>query len=88
MFILTCLNSSHLQKVLHLMKPLNMFSPLLKIVFELVNFYALSVLLLFFVSPLPHPQNFPFTDVLHPGRKSNKKSCSGQDWVNREGGAW
>ena len=29
---------------------------------------------------------FPSEDIFHPGNKQ-KKSCLGQDWVNREGGA-
>ena len=44
----------------------------------------LLVLLLFFVSPLPHRQNVSLEDFFHPGRQ---KSSPGQDQVNREGGA-
>ena len=84
--ICTSLNFSHLQNILHLMQHTywDVF-PLLKTVFELID-WCLLVLLPFFVSPLPHQQTFPFGEFFHPGE--TKKSCSGWHQVNRKGGAW
>ena len=60
-----------------------MFSPLLRTVFELVNFDTFLVLLPFFLSPLPHWQNVSLWGLfLIPG---NKKNVSGGEIRWREG---
>ena len=48
------------------------------------QFWCLLVLLLFFVSPLPHRKMFPFKDFFS-FPETNKKCCLGRDQVNREG---
>ena len=50
------------------------------------QFWCLLVLLLFFVSLLPHWQNVSPWILFSSGE--TKTSYSGRDWVNREGGAW
>ena len=65
----TCLNCSHFQSSLHLMQYTYQD---IQSSFELVNFDAFLVLLLCFVSVLPHGQNVPFEGFLHPGKQ--KKS--------------
>ena len=47
-------------------------------------FWCLLGLLLFFVSLFYISKMFSFEDFFHPGKQ---KSCSGWDWVNREGGS-
>ena len=70
--ILICLNFSHLQTTLHLMQYTYWdFFPLLKIVFELIDFDAFLVLLLFFVSRLPHWQNVSLWGLISSG-ETNK----------------
>ena len=49
------------------------------------QFWCLLVLLPF-VSPLPHGQNFCLWGLFFI--EETKRSCLGWDWVNREGGAW
>ena len=85
-FILTCLNFRHLQSTLHLMQYTyrDVFSTA-QSSFWTHWFWCLLVLLLFFVSPLPHGKMFPFQDYFYLGKQ---KMLLGQDWVNREGGAW
>ena len=57
-FTLTCLNFSHLQSPLHLMQyTYQDFFPTVQNSFCTCQFGCLLVLLLFFVSPLPHQQN-------------------------------
>ena len=65
-FILTCLNPSHLQSILHLMQYTypGVFSTAQNS-FWTCQFWCLLVLLLFFVLPLPHGQMFPFEDFFH-----------------------
>ena len=86
-FILTCLNFSHLQSTLHVMQYTywDVFSAT-QSSFWTHQFWCLSVLLLFFVPPLQHWQNVSLWGHFLSGEI--KKSHSGQDWVNREGGAW
>ena len=84
-FSLTCLNFSHFQCTLHLMQYIYQdFFPHSSKQFLNLSILMLLVLLLFFVSPLPHRQNVSLEDFFHPGRQ---KSSSGQDRVSREGGA-
>ena len=54
--------------------------------FWICRFWCLLVLLPFFVSPLPHWLNVSLWGIF--STRGNKKSHLGQDWVNREGGAW
>ena len=88
MFILTCLNFSHLQNTLYLMQQTYWDDfPLLKTVFELINFDDFLVPLPFFVSLFPHQQNISLWG-LFSSRETNKKSCLGQDQVNRKSREW
>ena len=84
-FILTCLNFSHLQSTLHLMQYTyqDIFFYCSKQFLNLLILMPL-VLLPFFVSPLPHQQNVSLWGLLSLGNK--KKLLLGQDGVNREGG--
>ena len=85
-FILICLNFSHLQSTLHLMQ-----YTYLRHFFHCSNsfwtcqFWYLLVLLPFF-SPLPHRQNVSLWGLF--SSRETKTSHLGWDWVNREGGAW
>ena len=59
--------------------------PLLKTVFELVDFDAYSAVAIFYFTfststKHSHLRTFSFGET--------KKNWSGQDWMNREGGAW
>ena len=86
-FILTCLNFSHLQSILSIWYHtlIEVLFPLLKNSFWTFRFWCLLVLLPFFVSPLPHWQNVSLWGLFSSGE--TKIICSGWDWVNREGGA-
>ena len=86
-FILTCLNFSHLQSTLHLMKYTyqDVFSTPQNSVWT-HWFWCLLVLLLFFVSSFLISKTFCFEDIFHPGKQT--KSHSGWDWVNRKDRAW
>ena len=83
-FILTCLNFSHLQSTLHLMQYTyqDVFSTASNS-FWTHRFWCLLVLLPFFVSLLPHQENVSLWGVFFI--QGNKKCYSGWDWVNREG---
>ena len=89
-FILTCLNFSHLQSTLHLMHYTyqEVFFPTAQNNFLTHWFWCPLVLSLFFVSPLPHWKTIPFENFSLSGKQTNKnKKCWGQDQVNRAGGA-
>ena len=76
-FILRCLNFSHL------IQYKDLFSTLVNS-FWTRWFWRLLVLLPFFVSPLPHCKTFPFEDFFHPGGK--KKVIQGKiSWIGRVG---
>ena len=83
--MLTCLNFSDLQSVLHLMQYTywDFFTHCLK-QFLNYQFWCFLIPLLFFVSCLPYPlaKHFCLRNF-HPG----EKNCFGQDLVNMEGGA-
>ena len=76
-FILTCLNFSHLQNTLHLMQCTywDMFY-IAQISFWIHWFWSLLVLPPFFVSPIPHGQNVSLWGLVSY-RETNKKSHSG-----------
>ena len=80
-FILTCLNFSHLQSILHLMQYTFWdFFPLLKTVFELIDFDAFLCFCCFLFHLF---QNVSLWGLFSSG---NKKAAWGKtDWVNREG---
>ena len=87
-FILTCLNFSHLQSTLHLMQSTywNIF-PLLKIVLNSLIFMPLSWHFFVCLFHLFHiGKTFPFEDFFHLERQ--KICCSGWDRMDREGRAW
>ena len=85
-FTLTCLNFSHLQSPLHLMQyTYQDFFPTAQNSFCTCQFGCLLVLLLFFVSPLPHLQNISLWGLF--SSRETKKSCLGWDWVKRGGRA-
>ena len=50
------------------------------------QFWFLLVLLPFFAYSLPHWWKISLWGISSPG--ATEKNLSGQDWVNREGGAW
>ena len=83
LLVWTCL----LQSTLHLMQYTyqDIFSNCSK-QFWTHGFWCLLVLLPFFVSCLPHQQNFSIWGLF--SSKETNKSRSGKDRVNREGGAW
>ena len=72
-FILTCLNFSHLQSILHLMQYtyVDIFSTTQNS-FWTRQFWCLLVLLPFFVSPLPHWQNVSLGGFFHMGKWKKK----------------
>ena len=85
-FILTCLNFSHLQSTLHLTKytiwdifstAQNSFSPL--------QLLCLLVLLLFLVSPLPPQQNISLWGLFSPGKQKQKATQGEIRWIGRVG---
>ena len=63
-----------------------MFFPLLKTVFELVDFDAFQCFCRFLFHVSHVNKTFLFEDFFHPGKQ--KKCHSGRDHVTREGGAW
>ena len=90
-FILTCLNFSHLQSALHLMQYTypDVFSTAQNrfwtrqfwCLFEASSCFCCFLLHLFHISKM-----FPFEDFFLS--EETKKYCTGWDQVNREGGAW
>ena len=62
------------------------FVPLLKTVFELIDFNVFQCFCCFFDSPLPHQQNVSLCRLFSSWE--TKTSCSGQDQVNRRVGHW
>ena len=78
-FILTCLNFSHLQCILHLMQyTYRDFFPLLKADFELINFCC-------FLFHLFHiNKTFPFEDCFH-SRKQKNLTRGEIGWTGRVG---
>ena len=99
-FILTCLNFSHLQSTLHLRqyttKTFFYCSNHFLNSSILMAFCASAVLLFHLfhmISSWWHDINMMTSAKCFPlwtfsSRETKKKSCSGWDWVNREGGAW
>ena len=86
-FSLTCLNFSHLQNILHLMQYtyVDIFSTTQNS-FWTRQFWCVLVLLPFFFHLFHIGKMFPLEDFFIWGNE--KKSCSGWDLVNGEGGAW
>ena len=56
--------------------PSETFSPLLKTVFELVDFNAFQCFCCFLFHLFPHQQMFLFEDFFHPGKQ--KKVAQGE----------
>ena len=74
-FILTCLNFSHIQSTLHLMEyTYQDFFPLLKTVFELINFDAFWCVCHFLFHLFHISKMFPFEDFIHLGKQTTKKA--------------
>ena len=88
-FILTCLNFSHLQSTLHLMQyTYRDIFPLLQS-FWTCQFWCLLKCFCRFLFHLFHiSKMFPFEVFFHQRKQINKKSSSVWDQVNREWGAW
>ena len=85
LFIVTCLNVSHLPSTLHLMQyTYQDIFPLLKIVFKLVGFDAFYSFYHFLFHPFHVSKMFPSEDFFHLWIF---KSHSGWDWVTKECGA-
>ena len=85
-FILTCLNFSHLQSTLHLMQYTyqGVFSTAQNS-FWTRQFWCLLVLLPFFVSPLPHQQNTSLWGLFSSGETKKKVSEGEMGWIGRVG---
>ena len=78
--ILSCLSFSHLQSTLHLRQyTYQDVFPTAHNSFWTCRFQCLLVLLLFFVSPLPHQQSISLWGLFSP--RETKKSSSGWDEV-------
>ena len=86
-FILTCLTSVTF-KILSLWcnTPIKIFFPLLKTIFELIDFDAFYCFWCFFFHLFHIGKMFPSEDFFIWGNKQ-KKSSTGWDQVNREGGS-
>ena len=79
LFILTCLNFSHLQSALHLMQYtyLDFFSTAPNSFLELIIVDAFEWFCHCLVSSLPHRQNVALGGLFSSGETNQQKSCSG-----------
>ena len=82
-FILSCLNFSHLQSTLHMMQYTYQH-----VFFSTAQsqFWCILALLPYFVSPLPYLQNMSFEEFFHLGNQTNKKVTQVKiRWIGRVG---
>ena len=87
-FILTCLNFSHLQSTLHLMQYTygDIFFHCSKQFLNLLILMSYKCFCWFFFHLFHIGKTFSFEDSFHPGKQTNKQNGTrGRDWVNREG---